>query len=46
VAPHRDLWSELDENHAMTVLMSPRHAYQAKHDHHFRGRHCGGRRPA
>jgi hypothetical protein len=31
--------AELDENHAMTVFMSRRHADQAKHRHHFRGRH-------
>jgi hypothetical protein len=26
-------------NHAMTVFMSRRHAYQAKRDHHVRGRY-------
>lgn len=25
-------------NHAVTVFMSPRHAYLAKHDHQLRGR--------
>jgi hypothetical protein len=28
----------LRENHAMAVIMSRRHAYEAKHDHHLRGR--------